>query len=520
MATGAWPLSGPRPNLITLLRACPTHPAEELKVRLSRMLLEFVQHQMTNEESDKTKELAEKCCRDAEARYYSILEHFLSQKSGSQGGQDISENFWKEEFQCFLVVFGLECALSSNQLPSDFTKLLQIYKLAAYQAPLVIELMLRSGFVQPQKFDKHLITLENNILERLAWTSDSPLWKEIKANKECLPSCQEVIPQNLLEEMEPQLEPDQPKAHVGLEMSPSDSGDKIVSFSSVSTPQKKNTFGVFASKVYQLMAERLKELCSKLDISNELRSKIWTFFEHSLVQHSRLMVDRHLDQMLLLAVHHMAKVTGTKITFSNLVGSYKSQPFADTKVCEDMLMLESVVENPGKGEYQGAILTPCSPSGQEEKDDILNFHRNYIMKMQQFAKLFAQTPGGETPPLSPYPRPPLPKKTRLRHPRLSQCQKISVSPLPGNRSPITSGLCYAIGSDTSQRLDEINSMVKAGNPSTRVCRAHSFETNNEEEEGGDGPSLKRARVDGQSTFGKRLESVVSDREKARRQPRI
>lgn len=56
------------------------------------------------------------------------------------------------------------------------------------------------------------------------------------------------------------------------------------------------------------MGKRLRELCSTLDISEELRLKIWTCFEFSLVHCTRLMVDRHLDQLLMCAIYIIAKV--------------------------------------------------------------------------------------------------------------------------------------------------------------------------------------------------------------------
>lgn len=53
---------------------------------------------------------------------------------------------------------------------------------------------------------------------------------------------------------------------------------------------------------------RLRDLCASLDISSELRRKIWTCFEYSLVHCTELMKDRHLDQLLMCAVYVMAKV--------------------------------------------------------------------------------------------------------------------------------------------------------------------------------------------------------------------
>lgn len=61
-------------------------------------------------------------------------------------------------------------------------------------------------------------------------------------------------------------------------------------------------------QVYHLASVRLRDLCLKLDISADLRGKIWTCFEHSLLHCTDLMKDRHLDQLLLCAVYIIAKV--------------------------------------------------------------------------------------------------------------------------------------------------------------------------------------------------------------------
>lgn len=60
------------------------------------------------------------------------------------------------------------------------------------------------------------------------------------------------------------------------------------------------------------MGEHLRELCRTLQLSDELRLKIWTCFEHSLVHYTDLMVDRHLDQLLLCSIYIIAKVSKTQ----------------------------------------------------------------------------------------------------------------------------------------------------------------------------------------------------------------
>lgn len=53
---------------------------------------------------------------------------------------------------------------------------------------------------------------------------------------------------------------------------------------------------------------RLRDICVKLDICEALRLKIWTCVEHSLVHCTDLILDRHLDQILMCAIYVMAKV--------------------------------------------------------------------------------------------------------------------------------------------------------------------------------------------------------------------
>lgn len=62
------------------------------------------------------------------------------------------------------------------------------------------------------------------------------------------------------------------------------------------------------SQLYHLASVRLRDLCAKLDIPAELRRKIWTCFEYSLLHCTDLMMDRHLDQLLMCAVYIMSKV--------------------------------------------------------------------------------------------------------------------------------------------------------------------------------------------------------------------
>ncbi|XP_041827600.1 retinoblastoma-like protein 2 [Melanotaenia boesemani] len=491
----------PSDFLITAFRTYPKDPTEDIKIRLRRMLQEFVQHCETQEENEMKRELVEKCCIEAEICYYKILEDIVKEPKWRA---DISIILNQELVQSCLVACCLDITVTSNQLPCDFTVLLQIFKLAAYHFPLVIGLVMWSWKDRSYVNAKHLHQVEIKILERLAWTSDSLLWKEIKTNDNRLPACQEVMSATQLEDLKRAAvppEPDQPQAPASLEI-PADA-DHRCSSSATTRPQK--IILMFICKVYKLMAYRLSEMCSKLSISDELRGNIWTCFEYSLVHCSSLMVDSHLDQLLLYTIFNTTKITNTNLTLNDIVDCYKSQQYASKTVWEDMLILQAMETMPtelnDEGDHTGITLTPITPSGAEMKDSLIHFHREYRKKMQHFVQQFAPNFGGDTPQ-SPYP---LLRKVsrRLR-------DNISVSLLTESNSTRTPGLCYYFGSSTSECLHEINSKVQAGVSHKRARCALLLDNVDEED---DSPSSRRRHLDGQCALERRLKSVVNDRAK-------
>lgn len=74
-------------------------------------------------------------------------------------------------------------------------------------------------------------------------------------------------------------------------------------------PKRTGSLGLFFRKFYHLASVRLQDLCNRLELFDEdLRKKIWTCFEYSVMKHTDLMQDRHLDQILMCAVYVICKV--------------------------------------------------------------------------------------------------------------------------------------------------------------------------------------------------------------------
>lgn len=101
-------------------------------------------------------------------------------------------------------------------------------------------------------------------------------------------------------------------------------------------------FFFFSFQFYTLANMRLRELSDRLDVADkELRKKIWTCFEHSIIHHTELMRDRHMDQMIMCAIYITCKVTGHDKIFQEIMRHYRSQPQAASHVYRSVLISRS-----------------------------------------------------------------------------------------------------------------------------------------------------------------------------------
>ncbi|XP_029949815.1 retinoblastoma-like protein 2 isoform X2 [Salarias fasciatus] len=517
---GEWTL-GPGDRLMAVFRACSRDPTQEI-TRLRHMLDQFLQHPW----DESAKEVAAQCCRDATSWYWTILEKLLNQESKKPGSR-ASNILGFDLIQRLLVACSLEIAITTNGLPCDIPELLQILKLSSYDFLKAVMLVFRAAENVPRAGVRHLVRMEEKVLESLVWTRDSPLWEEIRANEGRLPSCLQVLCPSQLEDpatIDQKPNSDPPPTGGTSDANPSTSSDL---HSSQSAGNRTKSIHPFARRVYTLMAGRLRELCSALDICDELRLKIWTCFEHSLVHCTFLMADRHLDQLLMCAVYITAKITQREIPFKSIMKCYNSQQRTNRSVCKNSLITGGVTEDftTVKKEQSSAFLTPNTPSThypetrQQERGNIIHFYNKvYVTTLEPFAKQFAPSFKGDTPPLSPFPRQ---RKASVCKQRLSSHHSIFISRLNTEIQSLGKpAISYVFNSSPRDRLREINNMVRLGRPPDSPSRAPSAGTQGEEEEGEegeDGPSAKRIRLDDQSAWHRRLRGVVNDRVAKRNQ---
>ncbi|XP_029008885.1 retinoblastoma-like protein 2 isoform X2 [Betta splendens] len=657
---------GTSTKLAQTLRNCSRDPSEGISQRLKDMLDQFSER---HEDSGMGKDMAVKYFHLAEALYYRILESIIEREKMILGDADLSCILEQDVFHRSLLACCLEIILFSYRPPGDFPHIISVFQLPAYHFYKVIEVLVRSEQGLFREVVKHLNQVEEQVLESLVWTSDSPLWESLRVAKDHVPTCQEVMPPQYLEPNDERgpgsvpLTPVGPGADLHASssfkgMSPSPTtlldrysspptglacrrlfvdpvdGDAAVNSTSstrstcatpivskvgqaslvaaipagqtvvtmatatvtanngqrvtipvqgianesggitfipvqvsvtgqggaalqpltstiaIQSPAakaaggslRKGSLSLFFRKVYHLASVRLRDLCAKLDISSELRRKVWTCFEYSLVHCTDLMMDRHLDQLLMCAVYVMAKVTNDDRSFQNIMKCYRSQPQASSHVYRSVLLLERRRRLPGSNEHHSSAeqdpgedmspvpirssstlpgpqpssapstpnknSTPSCPTvgDGEERGDLIHFYNNvYIKQMRHFALRYSPSPpsaGVETPPLCPYPT------LRTGSPRrmlLSSKHSIYISPHKSSSAPASFSprdkIFYYICSSPPNRLREINSMIRTGETPTRK-RSMALEEES---------FPKRVCPDNHSALLRRLQDVANDR---------
>ncbi|CAB1339207.1 unnamed protein product [Coregonus sp. 'balchen'] len=295
-------------------------------------------------------------------------------------------------------------------------------------------------------------------------------------------------------------------------------------------PQREGSISLFLRKVYHLVSVRLRNICVKLDICEALRLKIWTCVEHSLVHCTDLMLDRHLDQILMCAIYVMAKVTKEDKSFKLIMQCYKTQPQASNSVCRSVL-ISGINTKPSQNSPGGSnrenidadpsssVLTyqtpPTHPTGprspyrqdKEERGHLIYFYNTvYVKQMKDFALRYSSgsltIAGVETPPLSPYP---CQRIGSLRRLRPSNHHSLYISPHKHSTSPSPhTGVVYYVSRSLSKRLREINDMMRTFQSRTRKRCAAQLQEDGEEE---GGPLVKRPCQDSPSDWLRKLRDL-------------
>uniref|UniRef100_A0A8B9LB11 Retinoblastoma-like 1 (p107) n=1 Tax=Astyanax mexicanus TaxID=7994 RepID=A0A8B9LB11_ASTMX len=588
-------------------------------------------------------DFAENRLKLAEILYYKILESVMTQETKRLQGKDMTGLLEQDVFHCSLLACCLEVVLFAYSSQRTFPWIIETFHLRPFYFYKVIEVFIRSEEGLSRDMVKHLNTIEEQVLESMAWTKDSVLWDTLHNANNKVPTVEEVHthththshsfslsggPTHLpLVALSPIIHPRLREVRTALDVpsSPISAHDRFssptagsvkrrlfgddpqplspvkkISFTPIklipspstensqtantttvlsmsapngqqlniplpvvksemggitviqvqasdlnplttqvllasptrapapppttdtqqqaSRPRRTGSLALFFRKVYHLASVRLRDLCLKLDISAELRGKIWTCFEHSLVHCTDMMKDRHLDQLLLCSVYIISKISKEVHTFQDIMKCYRSQPQATSHVYRSVLIRRRIREqqadenmevDPPADESNDrtelAARAEADSESEEDRGDLIQFYNSvYVMKMKTFALKYALSSADnrmEAPPLSPFPSV---RAQPLSPRRISQRHSIYLSPHK-NGSCLTpnSAYTYKFSGSPSKELSDINRMIRQGG----VSKKRAFTMEGDETES----PTKRLNQESEDVLLKRLQDVVSER---------
>ncbi|XP_058833438.1 retinoblastoma-like protein 2 isoform X2 [Topomyia yanbarensis] len=168
------------------------------------------------------------------------------------------------------------------------------------------------------------------------------------------------------------------------------------------------SLNLFFRKFYALAAVRMRDLCSRLNLTlPDIQKQIWTIFEHSIVHCTKeLMCDRHLDQILMCAIYVLVRVQKLNKTFADIMRNYLNQPQANSDMYRSVFITRRTPEEmeklrqqqhgtSGNGEVEGNRVAPAELAGVsvqhdgEERGDLIMFYNTvYAVVMKDFALKF------------------------------------------------------------------------------------------------------------------------------------
>uniref|UniRef100_A0A0D9XA92 Retinoblastoma-related protein 1 n=1 Tax=Leersia perrieri TaxID=77586 RepID=A0A0D9XA92_9ORYZ len=456
--------------------------------------------------------------------YYRVLESMCRAESQILSGNNLTSLLSNERFHRCMIACSAELVLATHKtVTMMFPAVLEKTGITAFDLSKVIESFVRHEDTLPRELKRHLNSLEERLLESMAWEKGSSMYNSLIVARSALSA--EINRLGLLAEPMPSLDAIAAHHNISLgglpplpfqkqEHSPDKDEvrspkracterrnvlvDNNNSFrspvkdilkskllpplqSAFASPTRPNPaaggelcaetgIGVFLSKIAKLAAIRIKGLCERLQLSQQVLERVYSLVQQIISQQTALFFNRHIDQIILCSIYGVAKISQLALTFKEIIFGYRKQ-----SQCKPQVFRSVYVHWP-----------PRSRNGKtgEEHVDIITFYNEVFIptvkpllvelgsgaspNKKNEEKCAADGPYPESPRLARFPNLPdmSPKKVSAAH-------NVYVSPLRSSKmdillSPSSKSYYACVGESThafqspSKDLKVINNRLNSG----------------------------------------------------------
>lgn len=112
-------------------------------------------------------------------------------------------------------------------------------------------------------------------------------------------------------------------------------------------------------------AFQLNKICEELNLHEGVSEHIWIIIKHILSHEPDLIIDRHIDQLIICTVYCVGKLTKSTMKFKDIIDKYKD------------LVKEYAIFDP--------LVTQVTMDGSNIKADIINFYNSiFLTRLKSF----------------------------------------------------------------------------------------------------------------------------------------
>nr|XP_010908926.1 retinoblastoma-related protein [Elaeis guineensis] len=443
--------------------------------------------------------------------YYRVLETMCRAESHILNGNNLTSLLSNDRFHRCMLACSAELVLATHKtVTMMFPAVLEKTGITAFDLSKVIESFVRHEETLPRELKRHLNSLEERLLESMAWEKGSSMYNSLIVARPTLAA--EINRLGLLAEPMPSLDAIAVHHNIstgGLpplpfqkhEQSSDQNGDAVspkracseyrsvlVERNSFTSPVKERTLtlnlksklpplqsafasptrpnpagggetcaetgiNIFFNKIVKLAAIRIRSLCERLQLPQQILERVYSLIQQILSQRTALFFNRHIDQIILCSFYGVAKISQMALTFKEIIYNYRKQPQCKPQVFRSVFVHWPSTSHNGK-------------TGQEHVDIITFYNEVFIPSVkpllvelgpagvaQKIKKspednnnADSQIPG--SPRLSPFPNLPdmSPKKVSAAH-------NVYVSPLRSSKmdallSPSSKSYYACVGEST------------------------------------------------------------------------
>ncbi|MQM09087.1 hypothetical protein Taro_041951 [Colocasia esculenta] len=444
--------------------------------------------------------------------YYRVLEAMCRAESQILNGNNLTSLLSNERFHRCMLACAAELVLATHKtVTMMFPAVLEKTGITAFDLSKVIESFVRHEESLPRELKRHLNSLEERLLESMAWEKGSSMYNSLIVAKPSLSA--EINRLGLLAEPMPSIDAIAMLHNistVGLpllpvsksEISPDQNGeprspkrlcteyrsvlvernsftspvkDRLLTFNSLkskspllqsafASPTRPNPaaggetcaetgINIFFNKITKLAAIRIRSLCERLQLCQPVVEHVYGLIQQIINHRTALFFNRHIDQIILCSLYGVAKISKLSLTFKQIIYAYRKQPQCKPQVFRSVFV-----------DWSSAS---CSGRMGQEHVDIITFYNEVFIpsvkpllvdlgasgpasKQTRLPEEIASTDGQSpgSPRLSPFPSLP-----DISPKKVSATHNIYVSPLRSSKmdallSPSSKSYYACVGEST------------------------------------------------------------------------